>query len=234
MRRLRPVSLLLVASLVTACGDASSSKSSTAVNRPKLDAQDARIIGMHSQALQLRSEGKFAESLALLDQALALDPNDIRVRFNRATVLAQLERRQEALTAFDELLRITPNDPQIFQNRAAILNDMGRSEEAMIEVDRSIALEDAPERRALRGAVLLKMGKPQEALAELDVVDAAVARAGQGAERLQIAIESKLYRASAYEALGRPADAAQIYDSIRAAFPGDARVEALLRERGAL
>ncbi len=237
MRVLLPVVSCAAVLLVSACGDDSKSKSKSASNAAatRIDAGEARLIGLHEQALSLRAQGKNAEALKSFDELIVLAPSDLRVHFNRAVVLAELDRNAEALAVYDDLLRKTPNDPQLFQNRAAVLNALGRSEEALIEVDRAMqGLAESPELRVLRGAVLVKLARYDEALAEFDRADPLLAARPPEAQRSKFAAEALLHRGEALEALGRAAEAAPIFERLRTQFQGNAPVEAMLRERGRL
>jgi tetratricopeptide (TPR) repeat protein len=235
MRVLLPVVSCAALLIVSACGDEPKSKGASGAAATRIDAGEARLIGLHEQALSQRAQGKYVEALRSFDELIVLAPEDLRVHFNRAVVLAELGRNAEALAIYDDLLRKTPNDPQLFQNRAAVLNALGRSEEALIELDSAMqGLADSPVLRVLRGSVLVKLARNEEALAELDRADQQLAAQPPEALRSKLAAEALLYRGEALEALGRGAEAAPIFERLRTQFQGNAAAEALLRERGRL
>lgn len=234
MRVLLLPAVLGAALLATACGDKPDAKPKTA-SRSQVSANELRALGLHEQAIAYRNQGRYAEALPLLDQVLALTPDDRNAKFNRAAVLAELNRGAEALAILDALLKDAPNDPDIFQNRASVLADMGRNEEALIEVDKALRAQPAHlMRRLLRGKVLTSLGRGQDALAQFDELDASLAQAGAQALRSEVAVSSRLYRAEALEALGRPAEAAALIDALKAEFANDPNALALLRQRGRL
>jgi tetratricopeptide (TPR) repeat protein len=238
MRFLLLPAALSAALLATGCGDkpaASSTAKPKSAAASQVSANEVRALGLHQQAIAYRNQGRFAEALPLLDQVLTLTPDDRNAKFNRAAVLAELDRRPEALAILDALLAGAPNDPDIFQNRASVLADMGRNEEALIEVDKALrAQPEHPMRRLLRGKVLTSLGRGPEALAQFDELDAWLTQAGAQAQRSEIAVSSRLFRAETLEALGRPAEAAALIDALKAEFADDANATALLRKRGRL
>lgn len=234
MRVPTPVFLASLALLVGACGDdpKPSSKNS---NAAKFDAAESRLIGLHEKALDLRARGQFEQALVAFDELLVLSPNDLRVRFNRAAVLAELARPQEALAVYDQMLQLTPNDPQLFQNRAAVLQDLGRNEEALVELDRAMSgLPDSPVLRVLRADILTKLGRAQEALSELDRADLQLASTPEQVQRSKLGAQALLFRVEALEALGRAADGAQALERLRSTFQNEPHLAELLKERGRL
>lgn len=63
---------------------------------------------LNNQAATLAEQDKEAEALRVLDEALALDPQDETIAMNKAVVLRQLQRFDEALVLVDEMLRRFP------------------------------------------------------------------------------------------------------------------------------
>jgi len=234
MRVLILPAALSAALLSAGCGDKPAAKPKSAP-RSEVTADDVRALGLHEQAIAYRNQGRYAEALPLIDQVLALKPDDRNAKFNRASVLAELDRRAEALAILDALLKGSPNDPDIFQNRASVLADMGRNEEALIEVEKALrAQPEHPMCRVLRGKVLTSLGRGQEALAQFDELDAWLTQAGPDALRSEYAVNSRLFRAEALEALGRPAEASALIDALKTEFAGNANAQAMLRKRGRL
>jgi len=224
---------LAAAASVVGCGGDPKSPPTSAVGATKIEAQDARLVGLHEQALELRARGQYAQALVVFDELTKLDPSDLRVRFNRAVVLAELDRALEAMSIYDELLKLTPNDPQLFQNRASVLLDLGRAEEALLELDRAMTgLPDSPVLRVLRADILTKLGRAQDALTELDRADQQIAAAPEAARRSRLAAQALLFRVEALEALGRAADGAALLERLRSSFQAESFFAELMRERG--
>ncbi len=223
----------LVAALASACGPDSKPAANGASGAARIESADARLVGLHHQALALREREDYAGALVILDQLIELEPKDLPLRFNRATVLAELGRSAEAMAIFDELRKQAPNDPQISQNRASVLRDLGRAEEALIELDRAIAgLSDAAGLRILRADILTKLGRAQESLVELDRADQQMATAPEELRRSRLAAQALLFRVEALEALGRAADGASVLERLRSEFQSQRFYEKLMRERG--
>jgi len=71
--------------------------------------------------------GRPAEALASFDRALAGDPADPVVQFNRAACLGSLERYEEAVKVLDEYLRVEGEDAEAHTLLAAVLGRLGDS-----------------------------------------------------------------------------------------------------------
>jgi tetratricopeptide (TPR) repeat protein len=227
------VPCLVVASWAGSCGDDPKPAGANAPGVARIDAADARLVGLHEQALMLRARGQYAQALAVLDELTKLDPSDLNVRFNRATVLADLGRPQEAMALYDELLKLTPNDPQLWWNRAAVLLDLGRAEEALIELDRArAAIPDATVLRTLRAETLSRLGRAQESLVELDQADRLLASSPEAARNPMVGARTLLARVEALEALGRAADGAVLLERLRSEYQSQPFFAELMRKRG--
>ncbi len=84
-----------------------------------------------------RALSKFAadESLTVLDQALAIDPNHRGVRAMKSKVLRQLGRTGEAIAEYRELLARDPNDINVWSAMAA-LNRTRFTDDELAELER--------------------------------------------------------------------------------------------------
>jgi tetratricopeptide (TPR) repeat protein len=86
-------------------------------------------------------EGKFEESLALLERAVAIAPRDIGARNALSLCLQRLERPAEALQHSDELLRQHPDLPFALATRGNALIALGELAQARRSLERALALE---------------------------------------------------------------------------------------------
>ena len=77
--------------------------------RASLDARHARA--WYNLGLARNSQGKTAEALEALSRAEALEPDDPRIPYARATILARAGRDDEARLAARRALELQPNYP---------------------------------------------------------------------------------------------------------------------------
>jgi len=77
-----------------------------------------------------RREGNWDESIAYLEQALALDPRNVELLMPAADTYTCLRQFPAALKLYDRALDITPNDPVIIAAKASIYQADGNLEEA--------------------------------------------------------------------------------------------------------
>ncbi len=92
-------------------------------------------------ANKLADGGRFAEAVALLDDALQLDPDFADAHSIRAMMMVQLKRYREAVECVDEVLRLRPDDVEDLGVKGMLFEKMGRPEEAMACYDRIIEVE---------------------------------------------------------------------------------------------
>jgi TolB-like protein/Tfp pilus assembly protein PilF len=77
-----------------------------------------------------RREGNWDESIAYLEQALALDPRNMELLMPAADTYTWLRKFPAALKFYDRGLDITPNDPDIIAAKADIYQAEGNLQEA--------------------------------------------------------------------------------------------------------
>jgi TolB-like protein/Tfp pilus assembly protein PilF len=77
-----------------------------------------------------RREGHWDQSIAYFQQALALDPRDVKLLMDAAWTYAMLRQFPPALKLYDRVLDITPNDPDAMALKAGIYQAKGDLHEA--------------------------------------------------------------------------------------------------------
>ena len=77
-----------------------------------------------------RREGHWDQSIAYFEQALALDPRDVKLLMDAAWTYAMLRQFPPALKLYDRVLDITPNDPDAMALKAGIYQARGNLPEA--------------------------------------------------------------------------------------------------------
>jgi serine/threonine protein kinase/Tfp pilus assembly protein PilF len=78
----------------------------------------------------LRREGKWDESIAYFQQALALDPRNVELLNEAAFTFVGLRQFSTALKLCDRALDITPNDPDLMAVKASVYQAQGNLREA--------------------------------------------------------------------------------------------------------
>ncbi|HET6246329.1 MAG TPA: hypothetical protein VFE47_01420 [Tepidisphaeraceae bacterium] len=150
-------------------------------NRPPLEL----CAGLVDRGMQVGSEAKFDEAMALFQQAAVVDPYDPVPHMQMAMTLMHLERAADAVTAYDAVERLAPG----WQNSRA---------------DRWVAAEIAAGRLEPAIFFILRTEEMPENAAsweqKLSLADQAISRAGEIAPLL-------LYRARCLMRLGRVGEA---------------------------
>ncbi len=107
--------------------------------------------------------------LELIERAVAIQPDNALLFFNRGNVLRTLDRFDAALLSYERALEIRPDHAAALYNRGAMLQALKRFDEALLSYDR--ALEILPGSVAVlnrRGLALVDLKRLDEALASYD------------------------------------------------------------------
>jgi TolB-like protein len=84
----------------------------------------------HALGLIARREGHWDQSIAYLEQALALDPRNVELLSGTAGTYEVLRQFPAALKLYDRVLDIKSNDPDVMAAKASIYQAQGNLEEA--------------------------------------------------------------------------------------------------------
>jgi Flp pilus assembly protein TadD len=87
---------------------------------------------------RLQDAGDRAGALALAERALAAHPEDTRLRFARAVILAEAGRSDEAIAALRALNQEHPELAEPYNNLAALLAERGEVEAARTALENAI------------------------------------------------------------------------------------------------
>ncbi|OPX59180.1 MAG: lipoprotein NlpI [Methanomassiliicoccales archaeon PtaB.Bin215] len=143
------------------------------------------VAGIKLKVSALRKMGNPEGALALLDELVAIFPNDRDAHIQRKDILIKLERRGEAMQAllkaldadplheetYDMILEMTDDRPLWLGRKASALIHKDKAESALYELDTALKL--APRDLTLmmiRVEALEKLGKQEEADDLLDEV----------------------------------------------------------------
>ena len=120
-------------------------------------------------ALQAVRGGRYAEGLALAEQALALEPSNANAANNKGLALFHLGRHAEAQAVFAELTARDPRQLLYWNNLAGALRERGELQEAeRVLLDQVLARDPAfPPAHLNLGVVYLRADRPDLAARHL-------------------------------------------------------------------
>ncbi len=134
---------------------------------PTLDPKD--VIDLADRVLdatQLKRNGRFDETIALVDQILLRNPENVRARAVRGQALLSQKRFREAVVAFAELVALAPTVGTYRTDFGSSLAGAGELAKAEAEWRKAIELEPhLADPRAKLIATQLKKGETAKALA---------------------------------------------------------------------
>jgi tetratricopeptide (TPR) repeat protein len=129
---------------------------------------------MDTQDLMRRCDALVAaqrpgEAEALVAQAIASRPRDVRLRFLEGNLRLRLRRLDAALESYETLLRIDPSVPEAHNNRAATLRALGHRTDALSACDQALRLcPDFARAHCTRGSILVDLGRAAAAVESFD------------------------------------------------------------------
>jgi predicted O-linked N-acetylglucosamine transferase (SPINDLY family) len=104
-------------------------------------------------------------AIDLIDQAIAIYPNNSSFYSNRANALKQLTQLDEALKSFDKAIQINPDDKIAYNNRGVLLFDLKQLDESLISYENAIRIKpDYAEAYNNRAITLQQLKRLEEAL----------------------------------------------------------------------
>ena len=113
----------------------------------------------HILGLVLRLEKKYPASVACLEKAVKLKPNNDEYRYEYGESLRSNKEWVKAEEQFREALRLNKNNPKAWYNLAYILSKSGRTKEAEPAINNSIRLEPTiPDLKWLKALNVLSTG----------------------------------------------------------------------------
>ncbi len=128
---------------------------------------------------------EWTQALELIDQAIAVSPENGLAYSNRGNVLSELKRHDEALICYEKAISLQPDYAEAYSNQGNALQALGRFEEALICYEKAISLQpDYAEAYSNQGNAFLALSRYQAALACYEktvLLDANNAKAFYGA-----------------------------------------------------
>jgi hypothetical protein len=104
-------------------------------------ADDARIAGLFEAAQAAQQAGRRAEALALLEQVLAIDPDNPRALNTLANHALQKGDTARACAMFERAANRAPDQPALWLNLASARRASAQVEAALTAVGRSLAID---------------------------------------------------------------------------------------------
>ena len=151
------------------------------------------------------------QSIQKYDEAIARDPGQVEIHYNRGNLLIALKRYEEAVASFDQALKLRPDHLKAQNNRGAALIESQRFEEAVAAFDTALTLNpNSAAAHNNRAHALNALRRHEEAL---EACERALARSPNYFEALNI-------RGNALNALRRHDEALLSYAKVIALKPG--------------
>jgi Flp pilus assembly protein TadD len=120
-------------------------------------------------ALANFKDGKFEESLVILNKLISKKPNQPEFHLNRGRVLSRLSRAAEAILDFDLIVELEPYNTDFMSDRAVVLHLLKRNDEALTEFDRAANLDPRnPYRYSSRAYFKDRVGDLEGAIQDYD------------------------------------------------------------------
>ncbi|MBV8754735.1 MAG: tetratricopeptide repeat protein [Hyphomicrobiales bacterium] len=170
---------------------------------------------LHQLGILRYQQARHQQAQALLEQALALNPESSPAWCNKGLVLQALGRPGEALASYDRAIGLGSGHAEIHNNRGNVLFELGRPQEALAAHEEALRLNP---HSALaynnRANVLRHVGRLAEALASYE----------QAIWLKPDYVEAHVNRAVVLVAVGRAEEAITSYQRIIALRPADAEL----------
>lgn len=139
----------------------------------ELSDEQAKVVQLFRQQLQIIREGNFQDGFAMFDTLCQMKELSDEARGHALAYRGECQRLhgkwEEALDDFNEALRYLPEDVRTLARRGTTLILLQRFEQALTDLNRALVL-DAKDSwaNAVRGEAYRRLGRYEEALADLN------------------------------------------------------------------
>lgn len=111
----------------------------------------------------------YVSALELIDQVIALTPDNAIAHSNRGNILKGLNEHEEALISLDNAIKLAPTYVEAYSNKGNVLQDLYRYEESLTWYDKAIALQsNYVEAYSNKGNALELLHRHEEAMQYFD------------------------------------------------------------------
>lgn len=131
------------------------------------------VVSLHKRALKLQKDGSQEEAIGQLDRALAIEPGNPELLYDKAISLQMLLRFDEAIEYYDKSLKVDKDNFGAFINKGLCLSNptTNRHAEALICFDNALRLLPGdPGALSLKGYALDSLGRYREAIECFDKI----------------------------------------------------------------
>src|SRR5712675_1676982 len=105
-----------------------------------LKAEPKHFDALHLLGVIAIQEKQHQLAVDLIDQAIAINPNDAAFYSNRGIALQALKLLDAAVASYDQAIAVKPDYAEAHYNRGTALHELKRLEEAVAGYDKAIAL----------------------------------------------------------------------------------------------
>jgi tetratricopeptide (TPR) repeat protein len=99
-----------------------------------------RASALLKQAASLRQAGRFADAVAVMQQAIAANPIDAQAHYGLGLTLARCHREADAVQSFERAVRLKPDFAEAYHALGVALQNLGRVEPAVAMLRRAVEL----------------------------------------------------------------------------------------------
>ena len=119
----------------------------------------------YQKAIELDRMGRAEEAIEAYNEALKINPHDVRSLFNKGVDLQMMGQAEEAVRCYDDALEITPEDGELWSNKGIALRMLGRTEEAIRCYDKALQINpNDGSAWSNKGVALRSLGRTEEAI----------------------------------------------------------------------
>ena len=117
----------------------------------------------------LYDKGKIKESLSMYNQAIAINPNNVKALFNKGICLRDLGLNRQALDCYDLLLSKNPSYAKAYKQKGCCLLDLGDKTQALEAFNKAISFDPNNEFfYYYKATCLSEMNRYEEAIESYD------------------------------------------------------------------
>ena len=110
------------------------------------NAAGGEAVTLFAQAGTISEQGNYQQALAIYEQGLQLDPDNVEALNGKGATLRALGRNDEALAAFTRATEIDPASAPSWMNRGDALERLGRAGEADAAYQKAVDLGSTAQR----------------------------------------------------------------------------------------
>ncbi|MDD2890956.1 MAG: tetratricopeptide repeat protein [bacterium] len=88
----------------------------------------------------LLKQSKFEDALKILEQAIELDPKNIKIWENKASALCRLYRFKELLSTYEKIIELNPKDAWTWTHKGTTILLLGKPAEALKSFEQALQL----------------------------------------------------------------------------------------------